>query len=434
MRQSFCLIILLNNANGKNMIKTNFKTTKLACYTAYFTMSSIFCVPPILFVTFRELYGISYTLLGTLVLVNFFTQLGIDLLFMAFSRYFNAKITVRIMPIITALGLLIYAVIPTAFPDYAYVGLLVGTVVFSISAGLSEVLLSPVIAAIPSENPQRDMSMLHSLYAFGTFTMIILSTAFLKIFGTARWMYLVAFLALLPIVAAIMFMISPMPDLNGEASASKSVGNRKQRAIGLALCVACIFFGSCSENVMSSWISTYMENALGISKVVGDILGAAMFAILLGIARISYAKFGKNITRTLLISMIGAAICYITVGLSSSVGVAFVACILTGFCTSMLWPGTLIMMEEKIPNAGVAAFALMASGGDLGASFAPQLLGVVVDKVSASNFAVSMGNSLNITAEQVGLKVGMLMTAIFPIIGIAVVLVIMRYFKKNTQK
>jgi uncharacterized membrane protein YuzA (DUF378 family) len=100
----------------------------------------------------------------------------------------------------------------------------------------------------------------------------------------------------------------------------------------------------------------------------------------------------------------------------------------------MLWPGTLIMMEEKIPNAGVAAFALMASGGDLGASFAPQLLGVVVDKVSASNFAVSVGNSLNITAEQVGLKVGMLMTAIFPIIGIAVVLVIMRYFKKNTQK
>jgi fucose permease len=416
------------------MIKTNFKTTKLACYTAYFTMSSIFCVPPILFVTFRELYGISYTLLGTLVLVNFFTQLGVDLFFMAFSRYFNAKITVRIMPIITALGLLIYAVIPTAFPDYAYVGLLVGTVVFSISAGLSEVLLSPVIAAIPSENPQRDMSMLHSLYAFGTFTMIILSTAFLKIFGTARWMYLVAFLALLPIVAAIMFMISPMPDLNDEASASKSVGNRKQRAIGLALCVACIFFGSCSEVVMSNWISTYMENALGISKVVGDILGAAMFAILLGIARISYAKFGKNITRTLLISMIGAAICYITVGLSSSVGVAFVACILTGFCTSMLWPGTLIMMEEKIPNAGVAAFALMASGGDLGASFAPQLLGVVVDKVSASNFAVSVGNSLNITAEQVGLKVGMLMTAIFPIIGIAVMLVIMRYFKKNTQK
>ena len=183
---------------------------------------------------------------------------------------------------------------------------------------------------------------------------------------------------------------------------------------------------------MGNWISTYMENALGISKTVGDILGAAMFAILLGIARITYAKFGKSITRTLLISMIGASLCYLVVGLSSNVVVSFIACITTGLFVSMLWPGTLIMMEEKIPNAGVAAFALMASGGDLGASVSPQLLGIVVDKVSATSFATNLGNTLNISAEQVGLKAGMLVTALFPIVGIAVVLVIMRYFKKDS--
>ena len=410
-------------------MSNNFKTTKFACYSAYFTMSSIFCVPPILFVTFRELYEISYTLLGTLVLVNFFTQLGIDLLFTAFSKYFNAKITVRIMPIFTSLGLLTYALIPTIFPNAAYVGLLIGTVIFSVSAGLSEVLLSPMIAAIPSDNPQRDMSLLHSLYAFGTFTMIIISTVFLKIFGTNNWMYLIIFLACLPLIAAVLFMISPIPNMNNESAIKNSFGNTKRRTIGLALCVACIFFGSCAENAMTNWISTYMENALGISKVIGDILGAAAFAILLGIARISYAKFGKNIMRTLLISMIGATVCYLVAGLSPNVIISFIACIMTGFCTSMLWPGTLIMMEENIPHAGVAAFALMASGGDLGASFSPQLLGVVVDKVSVSNFAVNLGNSLNISAEQVGLKAGMLVTALFPIIGIAVVLAIMRYFK-----
>ena len=412
------------------MSNLNFKTTKLACYTAYFTMSSIFCVPPILFVTFRNLYGISYTLLGTLVLINFFTQLGVDLIFTAFAKHFNTKITVRIMPIVTAQGLLIYALIPTFFPNIAYIGLMIGTVIFSISAGLSEVLLSPVIAAIPSDNPQRDMSLLHSLYAFGTFTMILISTVFLKLFGSDNWMYLVIFLAFLPLISAVMFMISPMPNMNEEPSNSRSLGDTKRRAIGLALCVACIFFGSCSENVMSNWISTYMENALGISKVVGDILGAAMFAILLGVARISYAKFGKNIMRTLLISMLGAAACYIVIGLSPNVTVAFIACIMTGFCTSMLWPGTLIMMEEKIPNAGVAAFALMASGGDLGASLSPQLLGIVVDKVSATELAVNLGSKLNISAEQVGLKAGMLVTSLFPLIGVAVVLIIMRYFKK----
>ena len=337
------------------------------------------------------------------------------------------------MPIITSLGLVIYAIVPTLFPNIAYLGLLLGTVIFSVASGLSEVLLSPTIAAIPSDNPQRDMSLLHSLYAFGTFTMIIISTVFLKIFGTNNWMYLIIFLAMLPLIAAVLFMISPIPEMNNEPAIKTSLGNTKRRAIGLSLCVACIFFGSCSENAMTNWISTYMENALGISKVVGDILGAAMFAILLGVARIAYAKFGKNITRTLLISMIGAAICYLVAGLASNVIVALIACIMTGFCTSMLWPGTLIMMEEKIPHAGVAAFALMAAGGDLGASLSPQLLGVVVDKVSSADLAINLANNLNVSPEQIALKAGMLVTALFPIIGIAVVLVIMKYFKNENK-
>ena len=121
------------------MSKPNFKRTKLACYTAYFTMSSIFSLPPILFVTLRDMYGISYTLLGTLVLTNFFTQLTIDLIFTFFSKYFNVKKIVRVMPLITSVGLMLYALSPTLFPNHVYLGLLLGTITFSISAGLSEV-------------------------------------------------------------------------------------------------------------------------------------------------------------------------------------------------------------------------------------------------------------------------------------------------------
>jgi len=419
----------------KFRMKASYKTTKLACYAAYFTMSSIFCVPPLLFVTLRETFGISYALLGTLVLVNFCTQLGIDLILTAFSRRFNTRIIVRIMPLITSAGMLIYALIPTFFPKIAYIGLLVGTILFSLSAGLSEVLLSPLIAAIPSDNPQRDMSMLHSLYAFGVFTMVVLSTLFLKLFGTANWAYLVMILALLPVIAAVLFMLSPMPDMSGNAPEhGEGVKGTKKRAIGLTLCVACIFFGSCAENVMSNWISSYMENALHIDKAIGDIFGVAMFAILLGIARISYAKFGKNIINVLLIGMIGAVVCYLVAGLSPNVWVSFIACALSGLCVSMLWPGTLIMMEEKIPNVGVTAFALMAASGDLGASVAPQLMGIVVDGVSASALGRSVAEKLSISAEQVGMKAGMLVSAFFPIIGVVVVLLAMRYFGKSSKR
>ena len=52
-------------------------------------MASVFSLPPLLFITFKESYGISYTLLGTLVAINFCTQLCIDLAFSFFSKYFN---------------------------------------------------------------------------------------------------------------------------------------------------------------------------------------------------------------------------------------------------------------------------------------------------------------------------------------------------------
>lgn len=412
------------------MSTPNFKRTKLACYAAYFTMSSIFSLPPLLFVTLREMYGISYTLLGTLVLTNFFTQLTIDLIFTCFSKYFNVKKIVRIMPLITTAGLTLYALSPTLFPNHVYLGLLLGTITFSVSAGLSEVLLSPVIAAIPSDNPQRDMSALHSLYAFGVCTVVIISTLFLRVFGTHRWMYLTVFMAALPIIAAVLFMLSPMPEMNTDAATAGS-GASRRKTVGLALCTACIFLGSCAENTMSNWISGYMENALHLDKALGDILGMAMFAILLGIARISYARFGKNIMRVLMLGMVGAAICYLTVGLTSNTVLAFVACIFTGLFTSMLWPGTLIMMEEKIPGVGVAAYALMASGGDLGASVAPQLMGIVIDRVTVSNYAVRRAPETGLTPEQIGMQTGMLVTSLFPIAGMILLLFIVRYFKKK---
>ena len=417
-----------------NNSKPNFKRTRLACYSAYFTISSIFSLPPLLFLTFREAYNISYTLLGTLVLTNFCTQLLVDLIFTFFAKHFNTAKVIKIMPLITSLGLAFYAIIPSIFPNIAYLGLLIGTIIFSISAGLSEVLLSPTIAAMPSDNPQRDMSNLHSLYAFGVFSVVTFGTLFLKLFGHNNWMWLVLIFAALPIFSAVLFAISPIPDMDNSEAIVKVSSSRK-RIIGIGLCAGCIFFGSCSENAMTNWISSYMENALHIDKAIGDILGMALFAVMLGLTRIVYGKFGKNIMRVLLGGMIGAAACYLTIGLCNNTVLSFTACVLTGIFTSMLWPGTLIMMEEQIPNVSVAAYALMAASGDMGASISPQLLGIVTDTVSQSSFAEKIAPTLNLTVEQIGLKTGMLTTALFPIFGTVLMIFIMHYFKnqKSTQ-
>ena len=145
----------------------NTKLVRLACYTTGVTMSVVGNLSPLLFITFKTQYGISYSLLGLLVLINFVTQLTVDLIFSFFSHKFNIPLSVKVTPLISILGLVTFAVSPWLFPNAPYIGLVIGTIVFSASSGFAEVLISPVIAALPSENPERDMSKLHSAYAWG---------------------------------------------------------------------------------------------------------------------------------------------------------------------------------------------------------------------------------------------------------------------------
>ncbi len=412
------------------MTEPNYAKTRRACYFSYLSMSSVFTLPPLLFETFHTAYGVSYSLLGTLVLVNFLTQLTIDLIFTFFTRLFNIEKTLRIMPLLTAFGLGLYALSPTLFPSHVYVGLVIGTVIFSVSAGLSEVLISPTVAAIPSEHPDRDMSMLHSLYGWGVVSVAAVSSLYFLLFGTENWTYLAFFLACFPVIASVLFFVSPIPEMDLTSSDAK---NAAGRSTGLLLCVLCIFLGSSAENAMTNWISCYVESALLLPKAVGDVLGMAVFALLLASCRVFYAKRGKNIMKTLLLSMIGATVCYLVAGAIPSILISFLACVLTGFCTAMLWPGTLILMEEKIPSPGVAAYALMAAGGDFGASVAPQLLGILVDKISVSGFAARLGETAGLLPDQVGLRCGVLIAAVFPLLGICVILVMRRYFRKTEK-
>ena len=234
----------------------NCNITKAACYFTGFTMSAASNISAILFISFYELYGISFTKLGFLVLVNFCTQLLIDLIFTFFSSRFNLKITIKSIPLVVLVGMLIYAVVPKFFPDFTYPALVIGTVIFSLGAGLGEVLTSPVIAALPSENPEADMSKLHSAYAWGTVVVVIISTVILKIIGNSNWMYLVVFWCVLPLTTFILFVKSDIPLLNFESDnkSSERHGNR----LAIMLFTACIFFGGAAECTMMQWVSLYI--------------------------------------------------------------------------------------------------------------------------------------------------------------------------------
>ena len=406
------------------------RKTKWACYVSSLSMASALCLPPLLFATFREMYGMSYTFLGTLVVLHFCTQLSVDLIFSFFSRYFNIHRTFRCMPLITTAGLCVYALVPLLFPQYARMGLIAGTVIFSVAAGLLEVLASPVVAALPSDTPEKDMSALHSLYGYGVVGVVLISTLYLQWVGHEYWMYLALFWAVLPVGSWVLLTRAVLPEMQTEQK-KNHVSASPFRTKGLMLCTACIFLGACAELTMSNWISLYTEKVLHIPKLWGDLLGMSLLAVLLALTRTAYAKYGRNIYRTLVLSMLGSAVCYAAASLLASPALSLMACALLGVCTAMLWPGTLILMEEKIPMPGVAAYALMAAGGDFGASVAPQALGMIVDRIALTEWAQTFGSGLSLTPEEVGFKAGMLMAAAFPALGVLLLMYMKRFFRKQ---
>ena len=84
----------------------------------------------------------------------------------------------------------------------------------------------------------------------------------------------------------------------------------------------------------------------------------------------------------------------------------------------MMWPGSLIVVADRFPAGGVFIYAMMAAGGDLGASLGPQLVGVVTDAVKAWPVTAALAAEYDLAPDQLGLKLGLLVGMLFPLVAI----------------
>ena len=133
----------------------------------------------------------------------------------------------------------------------------------------------------------------------------------------------------------------------------------------------------------------------------------------------------------LIFSSVGAVVCYLVAAISPYAAVGLIACALTGFFTSMLWPGNLIASSDGLKGGGVFLFAIMAAAGDLGASLGPQLVGIITDAAIVTPSLIDLSATLGIAAEELGMKLGMLIAALFPLCSIPIYLILS---KKKEQE
>ena len=361
--------------------KKNYRKTQLACYLGFVTQAICANFLPLLYLTYHKIYSISFSKLALISTCFFFTQLVVDFICAGVVDKLGYRVCTIAAEITSGLGLAGLAFLPDLLPS-AFVGIIICVIIYAIGSGLTEVLVSPIIEACPFENKDAMMSILHSFYCWGWVFVVLGSTAFFVICGIDHWRILALIWAFLPLYNVYNFATCPIEPLvkEGKSMTMSELFKTKTFWIFIVLMVCA---GS-SELAMAQWASAFSESALHMPKTVGDLAGPCGFAVLMGISRSLYGKFGEKVdlTKIMLVSGIMCFVCYFLAGLSGIPLLGLLGCAACGFFVAILWPGTISIASKILPTGGTAMFAILALAGDLGGAAGPAIVGTISQKAT----------------------------------------------------
>ena len=375
----------------------NYKKTLIACYLGFVTQAISANFVPLLFLTFKSTYGITFEKIAMIPLVFYLTQLLIDLAATKFADKIGYRICVVASQVLSAVGLVLMAILPEILA-VPFIGILISVVLYAVGSGLIEVLVSPIVEACPFENKDGVMSLLHSFYCWGAMGVILGSTLFFIVFGVENWKILTFVWALVPLYNTFNFINCPIERLI-EDGKSMSISKLLKTPI-FGLMIILMVCSGASEASMAQWASAFTESAIGVSKTIGDLAGPCLFAMFMGLSRVLHGKFSEklDLTKVMLVCGIMCAGCYLLASLSTLPILGLAGCALCGLAVGIMWPGSISISSQKCPRGGTAMFAFLALAGDLGAMVSPAMVGSLSEMAG--------GN----------LKTGLFVATIFPVV------------------
>lgn len=379
-------------------MENQYNKTITACFVGYIVQAVINNFTPLLFLFFQKSYHIPLSHITLLVTFNFGIQLLVDLLSVGFIDKIGYRASIIIAHVLSAAGLILLTVLPEILP-VPFIGILIAVMIYAIGGGLLEVLVSPVVEACPSDNKEKAMSMLHSFYCWGYAGVVLISTLFFYVAGIENWKILAVIWAVIPIGNAFVFAKVSIAPLIEDGESGFELKDLFRIKVFWILLIMMVCAGA-SEQAVSQWASAFAEKGLGISKAAGDLAGPMAFAVLMGLSRLFYGKYGERIhlERFMVYSSFLCILSYLGISLFPIPMLNLIACAVCGLSVGIMWPGTFSKASSALPKGGTAMFALLALGGDIGCSGGPTLVGMV---------SGALGDNL---------KMGILAGIIFPVL------------------
>ena len=150
-------------SNGEERMRNQnkaspYRSTLIACYLGYITQAITVNLAPLFFVIFQNQYGVSYTQIANLVLITFVIQIIVDASMVKLTPIVGYRRSAVFAHIFSVIGLVCLTILPRVMPAYA--GILISVFFYSIGGGLTEVVISPIVDALPGDDKEQAMGQL----------------------------------------------------------------------------------------------------------------------------------------------------------------------------------------------------------------------------------------------------------------------------------
>ncbi len=384
-----------------------YSLTLTACYVGYVIQAMVNNLSPLLFVQFKRQFALDSAMLSFIIFINFGLQIIVDSLSAKITEKIGYRAGAILAQVFSCTGLVCLGVLPNVINPFA--GIITATVLMAIGGGFVEVILSPVIEALPLGNKSGAMCFLHSFYCWGHIFTVLAATIYFNLFTIDAWRYLPVALAVIPLLNCITFAVCPLETLEGDETPSsyKSIFTMR----GFWLFPVLILASGAAEQAIAQWASDFAEIGLGVDKTLGDVFGTCLFALGMALSRTVYGVLGEKIDLKKAFVLCGGLLIgsYLLAALSPSAGLSLAGIAFGGVFVGLLWPGLYAVAGQAYPKGGTKMFGVLALFGDIGCTVGPTLTGLVSNDI----------------------KTGLLFATCFPVIVFICSVALIKKTKKN---
>lgn len=321
----------------------------------------------------QEEYGISYGVSGMMLSAHSIGNFIASFIAGVLPIYLGRKRSIMVLSLFTCIGFAVMTLWGNP--------LILIACFFGIGIGRGSVSnISNVVVAEVSENKEKALNMLHSIFAIGAFI-----APFIALAATAKdikgWKIGALTITVLCIGAQLAFFKSTLSNqpLKKKEVANKSYGFLKNKKFLIS--VGILFFYLCAETTINGWLITYLKDT-GVMSIGYAQIMASVLWILIMVGRISCAYISQKVNRRyiLVVTAIGKAVCFIA--LISTQNIVFITLAIVGLGLFMagIYPTTIANIGNIITEYPMAIGTILAIGG-IGSIIMPSITGIIAEQV-----------------------------------------------------